>query len=240
MTTTLYELVSENGGSACPYVWRIKYALAKKGVSYGVEKIGLTDIPNILGGRYKSVPVMLHNGVELADSWLIADHLDGAFPKAPRLFGCPAERAVVRFFDSWISTQILAKLLNIYALDIHDSALSYDRAYFRQSREARLGRTLEEYVSNRVDVLGALRTALDPMRKTLAEQAFIGGSEPNYADFIAIGVIIWVTGFGSIPLFAAGDPLLSWVDRCRDLFGGLGRTVELPALMEAKQLQAST
>ena len=232
MTTILYELVSENGASACPYVWRIKYALAKKDVSYNIEKIGLTDIPTILDGRYKSVPVMVHNGKELGDSWLIANHLDVAFPNAPALFSCPAERGIVRFFDSWLSTQILAKLLNIYALDIHDNARPSDRTYFRQSREARLGRTLEEFVSDREQVLVAVRVAIEPMRKTLADQPFIGGTEPNYADFIAIGVIIWVTGFGSIPLFAADDPLLRWVDRCRDLYGGLGRTVELPGLME--------
>lgn len=233
MATTLYELVSENGGSACPYVWRIKYALAKKGVSYDTEKIGLTDIPNILGGRYKSVPVMVVDGLELGDSWLIADHLDQAFPKASPLFSGPEERGMVKFFDGWLSTQVLARLLNIYALDIHDNARPSDRAYFRQSREARLGRTLEEFVSDREQVLATLRGVLEPMRKTLGEQSFIGGTAPNYADFIAIGVIIWVTGFGSLPLFAADDPLLLWVDRCRDLYDGLGRKVELPGLVES-------
>ena len=232
MTISLYELVSEDGSSACPYVWRVKYALAQKKLDYEIVRIGLVDIPNILGGRYSSVPVMVLDGLELGDSWLIADHLDQAFPDAQPLFGCPAERAMVRYFDNWMSTQILAKLLNIYALDIHDNARPVDRAYFRQSREARMGKTLEQFVSNRDEVLVALRASFDPMRKVLAEQDFVGGSEPNYADFIAIGVIIWVTGFGSLPLFAADDPLLDWVERCRGLYDRLGHTVELRGLVE--------
>ena len=232
MAVTLYELVSENGASACPYVWRIKYALARKAIDYTIEKIGLTDIPNILGGRYKSVPVMVHDGMELGDSWAIADYLDTGFPETPPLFTSQQERGVVKFFDNWISTQVLARLLNIYALDIHDNARKADQAYFRQSREARFGKSLEAFVSNREEVLQTLRATMEPLRKTVTDQPFVGGAEANYADFIAIGVIIWVTGFGTLPLFRGDDPLVGWVERCRDLFGGLGRKVELPGLVE--------
>jgi hypothetical protein len=54
----LYELVLENGLSASPYVWRIRYALAHKGLSFESMPIGFTEIPEVFGGRFKTVPVI--------------------------------------------------------------------------------------------------------------------------------------------------------------------------------------
>jgi hypothetical protein len=47
-TVRLYELVLENGCSASPYVWRIRYALAHKGLSFESIPIGFTEIPRSL------------------------------------------------------------------------------------------------------------------------------------------------------------------------------------------------
>lgn len=51
----LYELVLENGRSASPYVWRIRYALAHKGVSSESVPVGFTEVSRIMGGRFKTV-----------------------------------------------------------------------------------------------------------------------------------------------------------------------------------------
>ena len=53
----LYELVLENGRSASPYVWRIRYALAHKGVPFESVPLGFTEIPKVFGGRFKTVPL---------------------------------------------------------------------------------------------------------------------------------------------------------------------------------------
>ena len=42
----LYELVLENGRSASPFVWRIRYALAHKGIAYESVPLGIIEIPN--------------------------------------------------------------------------------------------------------------------------------------------------------------------------------------------------
>ena len=47
----LYELVLENGRSASPYVWRIRYALAHKGVPFESVPLGFTEIAKVFGGR---------------------------------------------------------------------------------------------------------------------------------------------------------------------------------------------
>ena len=50
-----------------------------------------------------------------------------------------------------------------------------------------------------------------------------GGSEPNYADYRIMGPIMFLASVGKVPALAADDPLRDWIERCRDLFGGIGR-----------------
>ena len=54
----LYELVLDNGRSASPYVWRIRYALAHKGLPCELVPVGFTEIPAIFGDRFKTLPVL--------------------------------------------------------------------------------------------------------------------------------------------------------------------------------------
>jgi glutathione S-transferase len=229
----LYELVLLNGRSSSPYVWRIRYALAHKGLSFDSMPVGFTEIPTVLKGRSKTVPVIEHDGAMVADSWDIAEYLDRAFPQRPALFSSPAENAMVRLFDAWQQWEIMRKLFRIYVLDIHNAARPQDRGYFRQSRETRLhGRTLEETTANREAALPAAREALTPLRTQLARSPFLGGSTPNYADYIALGDFHWVASVATVPLLAADDPLRAWIERGFDLYGGIGRDPRMKALYE--------
>ena len=64
----LYELVLENGRSASPFVWRIRYALAHKGIAYECVPLGFIEIPKVFGGRFKTVPVIEHGEAMMAES----------------------------------------------------------------------------------------------------------------------------------------------------------------------------
>ena len=144
----LYELVLENGRSASPYVWRIRYALAHKGVPCECVPIGFTEIPKLFSGRFKTVPVIEHGVMMLAESWDIVDYLERTFPGRSPLFSGPAEYAMVRLMDSWFTAEILRKMFRLYVLDVHNAARPEDQPYFRQSREAYLnGTSLEEFTA---------------------------------------------------------------------------------------------
>jgi glutathione S-transferase len=230
----LYELVLENGRSSSPYVWRIRYALAHKGIPYGSVPIGFTDIPKMFGGRFKTVPVIEHGDTMLAESWDIAEYLDRAFPSQPALFSSPSENAMVRLIDAWFSAEILRKMFRVYLLDVHDAARPEDRPYFRQSREGMLkGRTLEELTKDRESSLPALRNALSPLRSQLSRFPFLGGGAPNYADYVALGAFHWVASISTLPLLATNDDVLrGWLDRGFDLYEGLGRDPRMKSLFE--------
>jgi glutathione S-transferase len=229
----LFELVLASGRSASPYVWRIRYALAHKALAFESVPVGFTEIPTVAGGRFKTVPILEHGETMVADSWNIAAHLDESFPSNP-LFTAPAELAMVRLFDAWVLTEIARRMVRIYVLDVHNAARPEDRTYFRQSREARFdGKRLEDVIAGREQRLPALRDAFAPMRAHLANSPFLGGSVPNYADYIALGIFQWVASVATLPLLARDDGVLrSWLDRGFDLYGGLGRDPGMRPLFE--------
>jgi glutathione S-transferase len=138
---------------------------------------------------------------------------------------------MVRFFDTWFSTEVLRRMFTVYALNIHDRARPEDQEYFRRSRETRLKTTLEAFVADRQARLPALREALAPLRQQLVRYPFIGGEAPNYADYIALGAFQWIGSVSDLPMLAAGDPLAAWLERGFDLYGGIGRDSRLSALL---------
>jgi glutathione S-transferase len=233
----LYELVLENGRSASPYVWRIRYALAHKGLPFECVPIGFTEIPAAFGGRFKTVPVIEHGVRMLAESWDIVDYLERTFPGRSPLFSGPAEYAMVRLMDTWFTAEILRKMFRLYVLDVHNAARPEDRPYFRQSREAHLHCTsLEEFTAGRAAILPALREALMALRSQLTRYPFLGGSAPNYADYIALGAFHWVASVSTLPLLEKSDDVLQkWLDAGFHLYGGLGLDPRMKPLFEQSQ-----
>jgi glutathione S-transferase len=231
-TLRLYELVLDNGRSPSPYVWRIRYALGRKGLPFECVPLGFTEIPQVFEGRFKTVPVLRHGETMLNESWDIAQYLDRVFPDLPAIFSNPAEYAAVRLNDEWFGAVIMRKLSKLYTLDIHNSARAADRGYYRKSREARFGATLEEFTAGREALLPTVREAFAPLRAQLSRFPFLGGDAPTYADYVALAAFQWVASVSTLPLLARDDTLRGWLDRGFDLYGGIGRDPRLKPLFE--------
>jgi glutathione S-transferase len=107
--------------------------------------------------------------------------------------------------------------------DIHEILDPVDKAYFRESREKRLGRTLEAAQADRAERVAAFRQALAPLRLMLRHQPWIGGAAPLFADYLVFGPLQWARVASAFPVLAADDPVRDWFERCLDLFGALGR-----------------
>ena len=229
----LYELALEDGRSASPFVWRIRYALAHKGIPFETVYLGFTEIPAACGGKFKTVPILEHADTTLAESWDIAEYLDRAFPQLPLLFNTPAEHSLVRFMDSWFMNDVLRKMFRLYVKDVHDAARPEDRPYFRESREKNMkGKTLESFTADRATYLPAIRTALAPLRTHLQKFPFLGGSAPNFADYIALGGFYWAASAGTLPLLEREDSLRDWLDRGFNLYGGIAGDPGIKPLFE--------
>jgi glutathione S-transferase len=232
-TLKLYELALEDGRSASPFVWRIRYALAHKGIPYETVYVGFTEIPGLFGGKFKTVPILQHGDTVLNESWDIAEYLDRAFPDTPLLFNTPAEHSLVKFTDAWFMGEVLRRMFRVYVKDVHDAARPQDRRYFRESREKNMkGHTLETFTADRASHLPAIRTALAPLRQYLQKSPFLGGAKPNYADYVALGGFYWAASAGTLPLLERDDSLRAYVSRGFDLYGGIAREPGIEPLFE--------
>jgi glutathione S-transferase len=230
----LYEVALGDGRSASPFVWRIRYALAHKGIAFETVKLGFTEIPGVFGGKFKTVPILEHGDTVLAESWDIAEYLDRAFPDRPPLFSSPGELAVIRLTEAWFTNEVLRKMFRLYIKDVHDAARPQDRPYFRESREKGMkGKTLESFTADRASYLPALRASLQPLRIQLQKFPFLGGRAPNFADYIALGSFYWSASVGTMPMLECDDALRDWLDRGFNLYGGIARAPGLKPLFEA-------
>ncbi|MCG6954204.1 MAG: glutathione S-transferase C-terminal domain-containing protein, partial [Betaproteobacteria bacterium] len=96
-------------------------------------------------------------------------------------------------------------------------------AYFRSSREKRLGKTLEDFAGDPAQALAQLRGALDPLRPVLAETPYLAGRTPGFADYLLLAEFQWARALSAVRLLEKGDPISAWRERVMDLFGGYAR-----------------
>lgn len=229
MSLTLYELVTADGTAISPYVWRSRFALAHKGLRAETVGVEFTDIPTIGDGQFRTVPVLRDGDTWIGDSWDIADYLDSVHPASP-IFSSPRERAAQWFFDRWSGKELGLNLFRVVAFDIYERVGSASRSYFRESREKRLGTTLEASHATREGPLAEFRLRLEPARLVLRDTPFLGGSTPSYADYCLISFFIWSGSVATVPLLAHDDILHPWIERCLALYGGISDKLVLPAL----------
>jgi len=224
MPIILYDLAgAEAERRFSPFCWRTKMALAHKGLAVETVPWRFTEkdmLPQPNAGR---VPVVVDGGQVVHDSSAIADYLETRYPDRPSLFGDEAGRALTRFVQNWTETVVQPGLIGFVVLDICRHAAPQDQAYFRQSREERFGRTLEEVVKDRDARLPAFRESLTPLRRTVERQKFLGGEAPAYADYIIFGAFQWARAISDFELLADDDPVAAWRARLLDAFGGLAR-----------------
>jgi len=223
MNIRLYDLAGADGRRFSPNCWRTRLALAHKGLGVEAVPTRFTDIASICGGGQKTVPVIEDGDRLIADSWAIADYLEETYPDRPLLFGGSAGRAFALFIQGWAVATLHPAIANLILLDVHDRLDPADQRYFRESRERSFDRTLEAVQAGRAERLPAFRKSLQPLRHVLAQQKWLGGDAPLYADYLAFGPLQWARVASDFALLEADDPVAVWFERCLDLHDGLGR-----------------
>lgn len=206
-----------------PFCWRTRMALAHKDLKTETIPWRFSEKDAIAPHQSDKVPVLIDGETSVADSWAIANYLEDTYPDRPSLFGGEGGRAMGRMLNWWGDTVVLGGIFPMIAADIHGHLRPADQAYFRKTREARLGKTLEQGASTRDVAVEAVRKSLDPMRLTLKTQAYLGGASPNYADYIVFGPFQWARAISPFKLLKEDDPIYAWRERLLDAFGGMAR-----------------
>jgi glutathione S-transferase len=226
MTLVFHERVGLNGRRISPFSWRIRYALAHKGLDPDVVPTRFADVERIraLSGQH-FVPIIEHDGEVVHDSWSIACHLEDCFPDRPTLFGGAAGRGAARLVNIWSDTVLARAMRPLVYADFIRCIDTGDRAYFRSSREAQLGMTLEQYSADRAAALAELHAACAVLERTLSEQPFLGGTTSAYVDYIVFSVFQWArvgSARDALAELAGLEATRAWRARMVALFDNLG------------------
>ncbi len=220
MTRLLYDLAAADPDLRfSPFCWRAKLALAHKNLSYETIPWRFTEKDAIAFSGQDKVPVLVDSGKVVSDSQAIAEYLEAAYPNEPPLYGEPPAQALTGYVKAWTERVLQPALVHVLAPDIHTKLHERDQEYFRRSREARLGCTLEELAARRGQSVAIFQSTLAPLLALLGEQAFIAGEAPNYADHIVFGALQWARLMSSTPLFAADSPIITWMGAVLHTYG---------------------
>ena len=226
MTRVLYELAAADPDRRfSPFCWRIRLALEHKGLAFEGRPWRFTQTEALAFSGSDKVPVLVEDGRAIAESSVIAAHLEAAYPDRPSLFGGAAGLALTRFHVAWTDGVLHPALVPLLLLDIHRHLADADRAYFRRSREARFGKPLEAVCPDPEAQRATLRKTLAPVRAVLRMQAFLGGDDPLYADHVVMGAFLWARGVSTLDLLEPDDPVEAWRQRMLKQMGERSRAL---------------
>lgn len=222
MARVLYDLCGiDESLRFSPYCWRVKFALAHKGLDYETRAWCFTDKQDIEFSGQGTVPILIDGDEVVSDSYEIMRYLDRAYPDKP-LLGGPEAEARARFLKFYAERSLAPGMMRTIVMDLHNAVAPKDRDYFRESREARFKRTLEEFHSP-AKGLTQLDQALEPLRGRLSESDFIDGDSPAAADYLVFGFFMWARTVSTADLVSNADPVYAWMERMLDRYDGLGR-----------------
>jgi glutathione S-transferase len=223
MSLIMYERIGDGGRRPSPFSWRIRYALAHKGVEPEFRHVRFADVETIrtLSGQH-FVPIVTDGDRVIHDSWNIACYLEDQFPDRPTLFSGSGGRGVTRLVNHWADTVLGAAIRRLIAAEFILCLDAGDRDYYRQSRETAFGCTLEEYCADRPRWIAEFASVIAPLERTLSEQPYLGGETAGYADYVLFSMFQYARLGCPDEFLNEGTALRRWRDGLVQAFDGLG------------------
>ncbi|PCI64078.1 MAG: glutathione S-transferase [Kordiimonadales bacterium] len=219
----LYQLCGEKKDAGfSPFAWRAKLCLMHKGLEFEEVMVQFADKSAISHADPATIPVLDDGDNTVSDSLNIAKYLEKTYPEKS-LFGGPIGEAQAVIMNRWVDMTLIKGMFPMLVLDIHNCLDEASKPVFRKSREARLGRTLEEVAATRDSRIEKFRVSLAPLRAGLEDAPFLSGEAPAWLDYCGFGSFMWARTVSAFDPLDRGDALYAWRERMFDLFGGAVR-----------------
>jgi glutathione S-transferase len=223
-TVTLFDLAgADDNQRISPFCWRIRMALAHKGVNYSAVPWRLVEKERIKASAGMTAPVLLDGDAVIGDSWRIAEYLETRYPDRP-LFDSKEAKAYCRWIHCWTERVLHPLIVPLILEDVLSVLHPKDVSYFVQTREEAFRRPLAEVCDRSPEAYSKLFAATSFLKGLLRDQKFVSGEKPSYGDYVLFGAFQWARCCSAIQLFRdKNDPLATWFDLMLDLYDGLGR-----------------
>lgn len=225
ITIQFFDLEGLDGKRFSPFGWRVRMALAHKGLESIsiVEGVGFSEKHKLEFSNQELVPVIKDDDMIISDSWDIAVYMEKSYDSSSSLFGTTGDFSQVKFISSWVDSQLHPLIARCVVRDILDVISPSEHEYFRKSREKRFGKRLEDVVADRENTRTILKQTLYPIRKALEIAPFLGGENPNFSDYAIFGAFMWAKVTSSFQLLESSDPIYNWRERMLSLYDGLAK-----------------
>ena len=233
----LWELGGRDDCRFSTFSWRARLALHHKGLAFSVHPVAVSNKAAIGFSGQRKVPIVKHDGHVITDSWAIALYLEKEFPERPTLFGGDVGQTLTQVFNVWADRELIPALIPFLMRDVLDCVSEADGAHLRGQIEGAMKQSLEDLSVGREQAMAAFRRKLQPVRKALEANDFLGGAAPTYADYILFGPLQWARVVSPAKVLEDGDVVAAWFDRMLDLYDGKGRR-ERSRLERAKEAAA--
>lgn len=195
------------------YSWRARLALGFKGLDFESRPLAFTQIPVVLDGVHKTVPVLMDGETTVTESFAICTYLDEAYSQTPKLFVGDDSMANGALIDNLIVTGLYPTITRMIIKDIHTRLAPDDQAYFRTSRQTRLGAVLEDIQRGRDKERTKFATFLKPYRRRLDGAPFLGGEQVIYADIALAASFCWAKATSDYDVLNGDEVFHAWFDR---------------------------
>jgi len=219
----LWELGGRNDCRFSTFSWRTRLALHHKDLSFAVHPVAVSDKAAIGFSSQDRVPILKHDDRVISDSWAIALYLEKQFPERPTLFGGEVGQTLTHVFNVWADRELIPALIPFLMRDVLDCVDEADGAHLRRQIEGAMKKSLEELAAGREQAVQAFRRKLQPVRKALEHENFLGGAAPAYADYILFGLLQWARIVSLTKVLDETAVVAAWFDRVLDLHDGVGR-----------------
>lgn len=214
MAVILYELCGADNLRFSPFCWRTRLALRHKKIQYKTIPVKFTEKYKLKFSNQDRVPVLNDSGTIISDSWAIAKYLEDAYSGSPALFPGSRGELYAKMTNDWMD-KLNPIIHRSIITNIYEKLDPPDKKYFRQSREARFGTSLEQIQLTFEESKETLYDALSPLRAHLMDRPFVSGSAPAYSDFSVFGTFRWIELVNAFSLISDNDLIYDWYARMR-------------------------
>ena len=162
-------------------------------------------------------------GTLLGDSFEIAQYLETTYKDTPSLFDGDGGLQLSRFVESYCKTVLHPTLAVIAVMDMYNIMSDADRAYFRNAREKRFGKSLEDVYANRDAELATLPEKLNSSARSARNTRLAWRGESHACRLCFVRYAAMVLRLLYRTIFRCNRSVQMWFERMLDLHGGVGR-----------------